>query len=187
MKWEYYQSRQQTFKKRTFKREKDMANFLTQDSLFMHVEAICENCNWKLKYTAVMQGMRQIGFELISWNQDILPEIISTIGGPYTEKPYNLNTIDQIEQLLISEKELRILVNRLYECIQIQKKEKMFDLVIFRELKGQLFWNWIFYFMHYSLPFDCLLPYNPYHLPPSSLSPPVIKPQYPCTSTSPPQ
>ena len=60
----------------------------------------------------------------------------------------------------MSEKELRILVSGLYESTQEQKKDKMFDILIFREIKGQLFWNWIFYFMQYELPYDCLLPYN---------------------------
>lgn len=55
--------------------------------------------------------------------------------------PYGIGLVDQEEQLLISENELRIHVNGLYESVQVQKKEKMFDILILREIKGQLFWN----------------------------------------------
>ena len=31
--------------------------------------------------------------------------------------------------------------------------------MIFREIRTQLFWNWVFYFIHYNLPYDWILPY----------------------------
>ncbi|CAI2375139.1 unnamed protein product [Moneuplotes crassus] len=178
LKSEYYQEKKETFQKRTFKREKDMHNFLVPDTLFLHIEAICDNCDCKIKYKGIIKGMKNIGFECISCKQDILPEIIATIGGPSLITPVGIGSIEQEEQLLISEKELRILVNRLYESVQIQKKEKMFDLIIFRQLKGQLFWNCIFYFMHYGLPYDCLLPYSQSHISFSDFDGPKITAEY---------
>jgi hypothetical protein len=45
------------------------------------------------------------------------------------------------EQLLMTEKELRESVNGMYEDVQGQKEEKVFDIMIFREIRGQMFWN----------------------------------------------
>mmetsp|Transcript_36923 Transcript_36923/g.36533 ORF Transcript_36923/g.36533 Transcript_36923/m.36533 type:complete len:216 (+) Transcript_36923:174-821(+) len=60
---EYYQEKKETFQKRTFKREKDMHNFLVPDTLFLHIEAICDNCDCKIKYKGIIKGMKNIGFE----------------------------------------------------------------------------------------------------------------------------
>ena len=162
MESDHYTNSRLKFRRRTFKRDRDMRNFLVPDTLFMHLEEDWDNCQAKLRYKDVLKGMKYAGFEWINCKADILPKIIATIGGAPVTAPYGIGLVDQEEQLLISENELRILVNGLYESVQVQKKEKMFDILILREIKGQLFWNWIFYFMQYGLPFDSLLPYNKY-------------------------
>ena len=41
----------------------------------------------------------------------------------------------------MTEKELRIIMNAFYDNVQNQMSEKTFDIMIFREIRGQLFWN----------------------------------------------
>lgn len=70
-----------------------------------------------------------------------MPKLKTTIGAPTVASYYGVGVLDKEEQLLMTEKELRVVVNALYENVQTQKHEKIFDMMIFRELKGQLFWN----------------------------------------------
>ena len=44
------------------------------------------------------------------------------------------------------------------------KNEKVFDLMILRELARQTFWNSIFHMVQYDMPFDIFVPYEGAHL-----------------------
>ena len=137
-----------------------MKNKLVQDSIFIHIDTEWENWMKTLSYEKVFEGSKKHGFFWIKCDNEITPKITATIGAAPTTGIYGIGTTENEEQLLMTEKELRIVMNAFYENMQNQKVENVFDIMIFRELRGQLFWNWIFYFIHYNLPYDWILPYD---------------------------
>jgi len=157
----YYLENKLKFRKRTFKHDKDINNHLIQDTLTIYLDHEWESWGKNLRYQEIISSYKTSGFYWISWKEDILPSLCALIGFSTGWADYGYWDVLEEHHLFITEKELRSVVNGLYETIQSQKNEKMFDIMIFREIRGQVFWNWLFYFIHYGLPYDWLLPYWP--------------------------
>lgn len=131
-----------------------------QDHIFLRLLEQCPKCEEMLDYNTIMQGMQKADFICIYWEAELLPNIEVTIGALTSVSQYGVGVVNIEKPSLMSEKELRIAVSGLYEEVQNQKKDKMFDIMLFREVRSQIFWNWIFYFIKYDLPYDWIIPYD---------------------------
>ena len=138
---------------------KCMNNRLLQDMVFIKIDTEWERCRKILNYDHVLEGSRKSGFFWVKCLYEITPKIKVSVGASPSTAIYGIGASSKEEQLLMTEKELRIIMNAFYDNVQNQMSEKTFDIMIFREIRGQLFWNWIFYFIHYNLPYDWILPY----------------------------
>lgn len=123
---------------------------IVDDTIFIHWEMTCENWNRYLSYQHILKGMQSSSFKWVKCNADILPLLYIQIGIPSPVPFRGAGHIEPEEQLLLTEKELRSMVNALYENVQSQKPHKIYDIMLLREMRGQLFWNWLFYFMKYE-------------------------------------
>jgi hypothetical protein len=51
-------------------------------------------------------------------------------------------------------------INELYKSRLEDDEVETFNLMLFREIRGQLFWNSIFHMIENDLPYDFVLPYE---------------------------
>lgn len=77
---EYYNTSKELFRKRTFKKSKDMTNFLISDYLTIHLDHKCEHCNKYLQYNDIISCYKTTGFYCAKCKEDILPTLIALIG-----------------------------------------------------------------------------------------------------------
>lgn len=148
-------------------------NLLILDQAILLLDHICKSWGRYCIKDEIIASYKSSGFYWIFCKEDIIPSIKAIIG-KFTLKIHRIydyigmptawtgigyNDVYDETQLLFTEKELRSVVNGLYETIQSQKESKMFDIMLLREIRSQLFWNWVFYFMNNNLPYDWLLPY----------------------------
>ena len=63
-------------------------------------------------------------------------------------------------QSFLKVKDLRMHINELYNTRLKNREEEIFDLMLFRDMSKQLFWNCIFHMIEYKMPYDFILPYK---------------------------
>ena len=95
-----------------------MKNKILQDSIFIQIDTECEKWRKSLHYEQVLEGSRKSGFHCIKCKNDITPKISATIGVPPSVWIYGMAIVPREEQLLMTEKELRIVMNAFYDNVK---------------------------------------------------------------------
>ena len=117
--------------------------------------------NWKRHHSwsdlKKWEYYSEYGLKCLEWEDNMLINLNVTVG---TKQSLPIKTCIAENQLYLTIKGLRIHVNDLYDSRLENRETEIFDLMIFREVNKQIFWNWVFHMIEFCLPYDFMLPYE---------------------------
>jgi hypothetical protein len=125
----------------------------------MSVEADCVNCHKHHSWSSLKRCIIDVDFGVKCLNcDDILITNLNIVIGCLQSLPFV--TYIHENQIFLIIKDLRMHINELYKSRLEDDEVETFNLMLFREIRGQLFWNSIFHMIENDLPYDFVLPYE---------------------------
>lgn len=132
---------------------------MVKDAITLHAEKVCDNCSrfhtWSDLKKCNIDG--DFGLKCLGCNDNMITNLIVTVG--YRQN-LPIRTYIQENQSFLTVRGLRLHINELYDSRLENNEVETFDLMLFRDLSKQLFWNSIFHMIDSDLPYDFILPYE---------------------------
>ena len=132
---------------------------MVKDTVSMYVEKECDACKANHTWNDIKkcQYYNDYALKWLEWGDCLNINLNVTIG---TKHNLPMKTFIVENQLYLTIKGLRIYVNELYDSRLENSETEIFDLMIFRDLNKQIFWNCVFHMVENNLPYDFFLPYE---------------------------
>lgn len=133
---------------------------MIKDIVTLYAEKTCDSCKhhhtWNdLKKCQVSED--GFGFKCLNCNEMMITNLIVLLG---SRQNLPVKTYITENQSFLTVTGLREYVNELYTDRLENPDVEKFDLMLFRDINKQIFWNTIFHMIDYNLPYDFCLPYE---------------------------